>query len=49
MSPNNGSAIEGTGLHKAYGGVLALEDATLRAAPGEVTLCSARTAPARAR
>jgi ribose transport system ATP-binding protein len=32
----NGSAIEGAGLHKAYGGVLALEDATFRAAPGEV-------------
>jgi ribose transport system ATP-binding protein len=34
--PHNGSAIEGAGLHKAYGGVLALEDATFRAAPGEV-------------
>ena len=26
MSERNGSAIEGLGLHKAYGGVLALED-----------------------
>ncbi len=30
------NAIEGTEVHKAYGGVLALEDATFRAAPGEV-------------
>ena len=30
------SAIEGAGLSKSYGGVLALEDATFRAAPGEV-------------
>ena len=36
MSERNGSAIEGLGLHKAYGGVLALEDATFCAAPGEV-------------
>jgi ribose transport system ATP-binding protein len=36
MSEGNGSAIEGAGLRKAYGGVLALEDATFRAAPGEV-------------
>ncbi|MBV8221246.1 MAG: sugar ABC transporter ATP-binding protein [Solirubrobacterales bacterium] len=33
---HNGSAIEGVGLHKGYGGVLALEDATFSAAPGEV-------------
>ncbi len=32
----NGKAIEGTGLRKAYGGVLALDDATFSAAPGEV-------------
>jgi ribose transport system ATP-binding protein len=32
----NGSAIEGAGLRKSYGGVLALDDATFRAAPGEV-------------
>ncbi len=30
------SAIEGAGVHKSYGGVLALEDATFRAVPGEV-------------
>ncbi len=30
------SAIEGAGVHKAYGGVLALEDANFSAAPGEV-------------
>jgi ribose transport system ATP-binding protein len=32
----NNAAITGTGLHKSYGGVLALEDATFRAAPGEI-------------
>ena len=32
----NGNAIEGAGLRKAYGGVLALDDATFSAAPGEV-------------
>lgn len=36
MSEQNGSAIEGAGLRKSYGGVLALEDATFSAAPGEV-------------
>ena len=36
MSDKNGSAIEGAGLRKAYGGVLALDDATFSAAPGEV-------------
>jgi ribose transport system ATP-binding protein len=38
MSHQNGSAsaIEGTGLRKSYGGVLALEDATFAATPGEV-------------
>jgi ribose transport system ATP-binding protein len=30
------SAIEGAGVRKAYGGVLALEEATFSAAPGEV-------------
>ncbi len=30
------TAIEGTGIHKAYGGVVALEDATFSAAAGEV-------------
>jgi ribose transport system ATP-binding protein len=36
MSDRNDSAIEGVGLSKAYGGVLALEDATFRAVRGEV-------------
>jgi ribose transport system ATP-binding protein len=36
MSGRKDSAIEGTGVHKAYGGVLALEDASFRAAAGEV-------------
>ncbi len=37
MSERNGhSAIEGAGLHKSYGGVLALEDATFCAKPGEI-------------
>jgi ribose transport system ATP-binding protein len=36
MSDQNGNAIEGAGLRKSYGGVLALDDATFSAAPGEV-------------
>ncbi len=36
MSGRGDSAIEGTGLRKAYGGVVALEAATFRANPGEV-------------
>ncbi len=36
MTDHDASAIEGAGLRKAYGGVLALDDATFRAAPGEV-------------
>ena len=36
MSHENGIAIEGAGLRKSYGGVLALDDATFSAARGEV-------------
>ena len=36
MTDHDSSAIDGTGLRKAYGGVLALDDATFSAAPGEV-------------
>ncbi len=36
MSDGNDTAIAGVGLGKAYGGVLALEDATFRAGPGEI-------------
>jgi ribose transport system ATP-binding protein len=36
MSDDADTAIAGVGLDKAYGGVLALEDATFRADPGEV-------------
>ena len=36
MSERDGTAIEGAGVSKAYGGVVALDDATFRAARGEV-------------
>ncbi|MBV9804835.1 MAG: sugar ABC transporter ATP-binding protein [Solirubrobacterales bacterium] len=36
MSERDGTAVKGAELHKAYGGVLALDDATFSAAPGEV-------------
>ena len=36
MSDHDVSAIEGTGIGKSYGGVIALEDASFRAGPGEV-------------